>query len=341
MEETKEEILELSYFQYKKVFEYIDCFRKNKPLSETMEKQPIKLYTAEHKDTLQFLFKLIELQSVKIKVKTTKLNLKCNEIILIYDISTEKFYKVKNIKEFYNFFKKEIFYTNSFLHNQIFVNIKKIPKEINVMIFLEDLFNTLNNNMVENLYKLFKTISDDTEEIKNINLKGNIRYYIEYFFNELIWAISVMNANCNYTKRDFWCFYYNGHYSHENFASFVEWLNSANKYIANSYCENIKFEKTSNNHNGENIAHQINNFIKLTNTLFMKRDNFFYLQDKYYHNKISTEEFVDAYKKLLNTTSLMKLFKEVIDNLVYNFYIEFNTPNGKVVLQNRPKKQEQ
>ena len=338
MQEDPKDILELSYLQYKKVLESID-YSKKIFLSETIEKQSIKIFLISYAG-MQILSKLIKIQPVKIEVKKIKLIPDKNIIYLFYNESTKKFYKIVNNAKFNYFFSEGVFYTNEYT-NQIYIDVKKIPDEIKIMLFLEDLFNALNNDKLENLYNSFKKILDNPIEEKSIDLKMEFRNYMEWLYFNLKASIYAIHSIENFDLYYDMSYYFNAgfSFSKESIEAFIEWLSSANKYVSNvsaSNYPNIKFD----NHIGRDFAYNISNFIKLLNALSLTKNSFDNLQDKYDYNEISTEEFVNAYKNYLDATDLLNLFREVIDYLVYNYHIEFNTPNGIIVLENKPKIQE-
>ena len=93
LEEKEAETLELSYLQYKKVLENIDYSKKTKFLSETIEKQSIKISLISNAG-MQILSKLIKIQPVKIEVKKIKLTTDKNIINLFYDKTKKQFYKI-------------------------------------------------------------------------------------------------------------------------------------------------------------------------------------------------------------------------------------------------------
>ena len=341
MQEDPKDILELNYLENKKLLKHINYDNYMKIVSNIIEKQPIKVYVS-YDATVRCLLRLIELQPVKTIVKLTKLNSNTNGIILIYDTDTKKLYKVKKINKFNELFTKAILFTEKYDNNRLYFDAKKIPNEVKIMIFLEDLFNTLNNDKLENLYNSFKKILDNPIEEKSIDLKMEFRNYMEWLYFNLNASIYAIHSIENFDLYLDMSYYFGGgfSFSKESIEAFIEWLSSANKYVSNvstSNYPNIKFV----NHTGQDFAYNISNFIKLLNALSLTKNSFDNLQYNYDHNEISTNEFVNAYKNYLDATDLLNLFKEVIDYLVYNYHIEFNTPNGIVVLQNKPRKQEQ
>ena len=340
LEEKEAETLELSYLQYKKVLENIDYSKKTKFLSETIEKQSIKISLISNAG-MQILSKLIKIQPVKIEVKKIKLTTDKNIINLFYDKTKKQFYKIADNEKFNCLFLEGVFYTDKYI-DQIHIDVKEIPNEVKVMIFLEDLFNTLNNDKLENLYNSFKKILDNPIEEKSIDLKMEFRNYMAWLYFNLNASIYAIHSIENFDLYHDMSYYFGGgfSFSKESIEAFIEWLSSANKYVSNvstSNYPNIKFV----NHTGRDFAYNISNFIKLLNALSLTKKSFANLQYNYDHNEISTDEFVNAYKNYLDATDLLSLFKEVIDYLVYDYHIKFNTPNGIVILQNKPRKQEQ